>query len=420
MARILFQLLFVGALLTGTVRPSAATFHLMKIVEVFPGTAAQPDAQYVLLEMYSPGQSLVGGHSVVVYGAAGSVAGTFTFPVGSSLPHAASQDKILLATAAAETLFGVTADLAMTAAISPAGGAVCFDVVDCVSWGTFSGTLPSLAGVPFDPTAGLSLGHVIRRDISAGNPSMLEAGDDTNMSDVDFDCADTATPINNAGVAATSPYTDAVSCPVLPTATPTTSPSPTTTPTATATPAIECPPSPDTCRSGEGGKGSFQIGNRSLPQKRKLSWKWNKGAATAFSDFGDPTVSTHFALCVYDGSGSLQMSAVIPAGSVCDGKPCWKRSGSATPSGFKYKDRDGLQGGITQIVLKAGVDGEAKVSVKGKGENLVLLALPPLQSPAPLQVQLHRSGGIACWGAAYGAPARSDPAETEKFSDRND
>ena len=50
----------------GLATPASATFHLMKVVEVFRGTAASPNAQYVVLQMYSPGQNLVGGVGAVV------------------------------------------------------------------------------------------------------------------------------------------------------------------------------------------------------------------------------------------------------------------------------------------------------------------------------------------------------------------
>ena len=46
-----------------------ATFHEVSIREVFPGDSTSPEAQYVELQSYSPGQNLVDGHMVWFYNA---------------------------------------------------------------------------------------------------------------------------------------------------------------------------------------------------------------------------------------------------------------------------------------------------------------------------------------------------------------
>jgi hypothetical protein len=155
----------VFALLPAQVR---ATFHLMKVVEVFPGTATDPTAQYIMLQMYFPGQNFVAGHSVAVFDTNGMTLGTFTFP--SDLANGADLATILIATPDAQTLFGVTADLMMTPVIPAAGGAVCYDVIDCVAWGSFSApnTLPVPPGTPFNAPTGLVLGMAMHRDLSSG------------------------------------------------------------------------------------------------------------------------------------------------------------------------------------------------------------------------------------------------------------
>src|SRR5262245_33805986 len=103
--------------------PSRAQFNMMKIRQVFPGTTALPNAQYIMLQMYSAGQTQVTGHSVTVYDATGAVAATFTF--AADVANGANQAYILLATTDAQTLFGISADLVTTAAITPAGGMAC-------------------------------------------------------------------------------------------------------------------------------------------------------------------------------------------------------------------------------------------------------------------------------------------------------
>ena len=50
-------------------KPAAAAFHEIKVKEVFAGSAAHPNAQYVLLQAYSGDQNLVNGHSVLTFNA---------------------------------------------------------------------------------------------------------------------------------------------------------------------------------------------------------------------------------------------------------------------------------------------------------------------------------------------------------------
>lgn len=63
-----------------TSTPAFAAFHFIAVKEVFAGSGAHPNAQYVLLQAYSGGQNAVGGHSVTTFDASGAPTGTFTFP----------------------------------------------------------------------------------------------------------------------------------------------------------------------------------------------------------------------------------------------------------------------------------------------------------------------------------------------------
>lgn len=177
--------------------PARAAFHLMKIREVFPGTTADPSAQYVELQMFATGQNLVGGHRVRLFDAAGTEVAAHAFT--GSLPNGSNQTSILVATAQAQALFGVTPDLVMMPAIAVAGGAVCFDSIDCVTWGSYLPTVaPDGTRRPLNPTEGLIASSSATRDISAGNPDLLENADDTNASADDWDFL-APTPRNNAG-----------------------------------------------------------------------------------------------------------------------------------------------------------------------------------------------------------------------------
>lgn len=166
--------------------PSAsATFHLMSIREVYPGSAAEPGSEYVELQMYASGQTLVAGHVVRTYGASGAITSEDAF--GADVANGANQSTIVMATPEAEAHFGITADGALppSGQLNPAGGAVCWEAIDCVSWGSFSGPLPSPAGQPAAPE-GIPDGMALRRTIAPNCPTLLEATDDRDNSALDF------------------------------------------------------------------------------------------------------------------------------------------------------------------------------------------------------------------------------------------
>ena len=207
----LLALTGLGLVLGGS--PAQATFHMMKVVEVFPGTAAAPNAQYVVLQMYFAGQTQVTGHSVIISDASGALIATFPFT--GNLANGTTQAKILIATPEAVSFFGVSADRTMTASLPLAGGKVCFDGIDCLAWGNYAPPIADTAvGTPFNsnaspvaaqPGRGLVLGKAVQRRLDiAGGTTTLEAGDDTNNSANDFVFGVPA-PRRNSGQAGTVP-----------------------------------------------------------------------------------------------------------------------------------------------------------------------------------------------------------------------
>jgi hypothetical protein len=132
----------------------------------------------------------------------------------------------------------------------------------------------------------------------------------------------------------------------------------------------------------------------------RLTWKWSSGEATSPDEFGDPLTADDYALCVFDQQGGedhLVMSAVAPHGA----------NWLPNARGFKYKDASLMPDGLQSIALKAGDDGKAKITVKGRGANLGLPAILSGITP-PVTVQLLGPGG-ACWDAAYAVPQTSTP-----------
>ncbi|MCC8362002.1 FG-GAP-like repeat-containing protein [Lysobacter sp. A6] len=204
--------------LVGMIGSAQATFHLVKIVEIFPGTAASPNAQYIVLQMYANGENLLGTHRFTYYNAAGQATSTFTFP--SNVANGMAQAKILIATPEARTFFNVQPDFTTTPQLLRAGGKICYaDTIDCVAWGNYTAGSAGV-GVPFNATGGglLAGRAVVRRlDIFAGIPddgyggggvpgstTTLEGQDDTDNSANDFRFG-TPAPRNNAGQVGTVP-----------------------------------------------------------------------------------------------------------------------------------------------------------------------------------------------------------------------
>jgi len=172
--RILASALLATAALAIGAPAASATFHLISIREVYPGSTANPGSEYVELQMWAEDQNHVAAHVLRTYDAAGAVTGTDSF--AADVPRGANQCTMVLATPEAEAEFGFLADAGMSPSgrLDPSGGAVCWESIDCVSWGSFSGTLPSPAG----PAAAIPDGMALRRSIAPGCASLLEPTDD--------------------------------------------------------------------------------------------------------------------------------------------------------------------------------------------------------------------------------------------------
>jgi hypothetical protein len=186
--------------------PVHASFHLIDIVEVFPGTVKDPTAQYLVLESYFAGQTFVAAQPVTFFDRNGNNVGTVTFAANSG--NSASQAKLLVATPSAATLFNITPDLTMGASIIASGGRACWaGTIDCVAWGDDNPT-PSdaaLVGTPFSKPYGLSLGDAMLRRLDiVGGATTLDTGDDTNNCKNDF-IAGLPAPKNNANQSGTIP-----------------------------------------------------------------------------------------------------------------------------------------------------------------------------------------------------------------------
>src|SRR5262249_31445417 len=140
------------------------------------------------------------------------------------------------------------------------------------------------------------------------------------------------------------------------------------------------------------------------PDKDKIDWKWNKGAATTLADFGNPVTTDSFVFCLFDTSQatpSLLFRADVAEDGTCGtkAKPCWSQK---SDKGFTFKNSDGNATGVTSVKLTAGESGKAKIQLKGKGSALsgrpFGLTAPPF--PLPLTAQLQSTNG-QCWEADF-------------------
>jgi cysteine-rich repeat protein len=133
----------------------------------------------------------------------------------------------------------------------------------------------------------------------------------------------------------------------------------------------------------------------------KLVWKWTFGEATPVADYGDPTATASYLLCLYDMSGGSQplLTFAAPSGGSCLGQPCWQAPNTTS---FKYKDKLGTPNGLSFVKLQEGLtNGEAKILVKGKSFHLGLPSSVSLNFTLPVTLQLLNTQTSVCWEAEY-------------------
>jgi hypothetical protein len=165
------------------------------------------------------------------------------------------------------------------------------------------------------------------------------------------------------------------------------------------------------------GKASVTLKHNAVDAERdQLTWRWSHGAQTLLPEYGNPLGATGYTLCIYDASGgtpSLVVQAQAPAGGNCGTHPCWKQTGI---SGYTYRDGERTPDGLSNITLKVGSPGRARITVRGKGAALGLPATALAQDTA-VTVQLQSSDNV-CWEAIYSAPAKKNQAGF--FVDKSD
>jgi cysteine-rich repeat protein len=144
------------------------------------------------------------------------------------------------------------------------------------------------------------------------------------------------------------------------------------------------------CRSAT--KTLLLVKNKLPDAGDKLKFKWTKGAATMVGDFGSPTTTTEYALCVYAGTSA----APIVEAEVAPSATRWTPNGV---TGFKYYDPGHTSDGAHRMFLSSGIGGKAHVDYKGKGPNLP--DPPPGPYTLPVTAQLVNSSNNVCFEAVF-------------------
>ena len=148
--------------------------------------------------------------------------------------------------------------------------------------------------------------------------------------------------------------------------------------------------------------------------KNKLVWKWLKGPAD-IAGYGDPSVSTEYALCVYDTSNGgsvsrLAMQSIVPPGSI------WHKLGGGTHILFRYKEHDAT--GQRKVLLKSLANNTGRIGFKAKGDRMspaTPVGETLFSDDDAVVVQLISSEG-KCWESRFAAPAGKQ--RTSSYKDK--
>jgi hypothetical protein len=173
---------------------------------------------------------------------------------------------------------------------------------------------------------------------------------------------------------------------------------------------VECSPCCDAsclshtippCAGPANGRSFFLLKTGDPDGADRLVFRLPGVDGVSVADFGDPTTTTDYALCVIqadeDLGTRLLLSARAPAASTCGGRPCWK----ATRRGFRYADRRRTSDGLASVVASA-TGGTGRFRVIGRGSRLSPSLDPIFSYPDALWVQLRTAD--RCWGAFYPVP----------------
>ncbi len=188
------------------------------------------------------------------------------------------------------------------------------------------------------------------------------------------------------------------------------SPTPTSTSTAEAatdTPTDSATPLPGLCgatpRPGcrPSRTSTLLVSDEKVDIRDRVLFEYAGGDA-AVEELGRPDRDTDYALCIYDATPAIVLSATVPAGATCRRRPCWRK----VSRGFRYGDRRPYHAdGAKKVLLKGGVDAvrtKLKFVLQGDriGGSPSEMPMLPLADGATLVVQVVNGAGI-CWEGSF-------------------
>jgi cysteine-rich repeat protein len=157
------------------------------------------------------------------------------------------------------------------------------------------------------------------------------------------------------------------------------------------TPGVGCAPDdPPACRTASSSLVTITdvSAGRGAP---RASWLW-KGP-TSLADFGDPTVSSSYELCVLDRSGgtaTLREHEAFPSGSAS-----WAPSGH----GFMFHLSTPSTRNAQTLRLRASGSGKGNIRLKDRSGDITVGGTPYAEDP-DVTLRLRNSDGM-CWNAHY-------------------
>ncbi|HVN87900.1 MAG TPA: hypothetical protein VMW17_23925 [Candidatus Binatia bacterium] len=167
-------------------RPAWAPYHRMVIDQVFFGTPAATDAQFVQLRTLASGQIFVNNQSVRAEHGDGSSAGTFGVFAKNLTSTPAAGVRILMGTKRAEDLFCLAMDQIAGGALTAPDGRICFGLftgpVTCLAYGDYAGDNTGFGHPAMAPDLGKAL---VRQNLSGHCAGGTNADNPCNA---DADC----------------------------------------------------------------------------------------------------------------------------------------------------------------------------------------------------------------------------------------
>jgi hypothetical protein len=151
-----------------------------------------------------------------------------------------------------------------------------------------------------------------------------------------------------------------------------------------------CVPARDpSCEHADTPRASLVLQTR--PGRARFAWRWQSDSE---ADFGDPARDAA-TVCAYHGSNPTLLLVADARAGTCGGRPCW----TASPSGTRYRDSEGLPNGLRNITLRSGRGPtRASVAVRGSSVNFLFDGYP-YQVYTPVHVQLKIAD--RCWESTF-------------------